>query len=234
MTLASVLTSARSQVTSRISRFMPAVRPRERRVLLWGSAGAAIVLLYTYAVEPLRDWREVTRVELETVRRRIEQYDQLLGRRERLAVEGKEAQEALAAFRDRLLTGPTLTLAAAQLQGVAKEEARAAGLVLQRVEVERPAITAPLAEVPVRLAFTGEVGQLVTFLGRIEQHRLALSIPELTIRVKDPEAPRQLIVDVVISGLLLPSGGPAEGPAQEGLPVQRSGTTTTPVSDTSD
>lgn len=226
MTLASVL----SRVVTPLSRFLPVVKPRERRVLLWGSAAAALVVLYTYAVEPLVAWREVTRVELETVRRRIEQYDQLVRRRERLAVEGREAQEALAAFRDRLLAGPTPTLAAAQLQGVAKAEARAAGLVLQRVEVERPATTAPLAEVPVRMAFTGEVGQLVTFLGRIEQHRLALSIPELTIRVKDPAAPRQLVVDMVISGLLLP----ADGPVEESVPVQRSGTTTTPVNDTSD
>lgn len=188
------------------------LKPRERRVVLAGALIAAVVLGYVYGVEPLLRNRQETRAQLQAARLRVDRYEQLLLRKARLAEERKELEGRAAALRERLLPGPTPTLAAAQLQGVVKAEARQSALVLQRITMERPALTGRIAEIPVHLTLKGEIQQVSSFVRRVEQHRLALSIPELTIQVQDSKNPQDLIVDLVVAGyLILPGEVPTEG-----------------------
>ncbi len=179
------------------------LKPRERRVVIAGALIALVVLGYVYGVEPLLKSREETRAQLQTARLRVDRYEQLLLRKARLAEEGKELEGRGAALRERLLPGPTSTLAAAQLQDMVKAEARRSALTLQRVAVERPASSGQITEVPVRLTLKGEIHQASSFIRGVEQHRLALTIPELTIQVQDPRNPKDLIVDLVVTGYLL-------------------------------
>lgn len=183
------------------------LKPRERRVVLAGALIAAVVLGYIYGLEPLLKSREETRAQLQAARLRVDRYEQLLLRKARLAEEGKELEGRGAALRERLLPGPTPTLAAAQLQDVVKAEARRSALTLQRMAVERPALTGQITEVPVHLTLKGEIQQVSSFMKGVEQHRLALTIPELTIQVQDPKNPKDLIVDLVVAGyLVMPEG----------------------------
>lgn len=185
------------------------LKPRERRVLLWGGLFAALILAYVYGVEPLLAAREETRRQLQSARQRVERYERLLTRQARLAEEAQAIEAKVAELRERMLPGPTPTLAAAQLQGAVKESARGAGLTVQRVSVERPLTVSKIAEVPVRMTMKGEIRQLSGFLRMIEGHHLLLSMPELAIQVQDPKDPRELIVDLTVSGyLLLPDGAP--------------------------
>lgn len=188
------------------------LKPRERRVVLVGAVIASLILGYVYGVEPLLKARADTRTRLQAARLRVDRYELLLARRDRVEQEVRDLEAKSAALRDRLLPGPTPPLAAAQLQGIVKAEAQQAALAVQRITVERPALTGRIAEVPVHLTLKGEIGQVSAFIRRIEQHRLALSIPELTIQVQDPKNPRELIVDLVLAGhLILPEESPPAG-----------------------
>jgi len=183
------------------------LKPRERRIAIAGALIAAVVLGYVYGVEPLLKSREETRAQLQAARLRVDRYEQLLLRKARLAAEGKELEERGAALRERLLPGPTPTLAAAQLQDMVKAEARRSALTLQRMAVERPALTGQITEVPVHLTLKGEIQQASSFIRGVDQHRLALTIPEITIQVQDPKSPKDLIVDLVVAGyLVMPEG----------------------------
>ncbi len=181
------------------------LKPRERRVVLAGAVVAAAVLGYVYGIEPLVRSREETRAQLQAARLRVDRYEQLLLRKARLAEEGKELDRRGAALRERLLPGPTPTLAAAQLQNMVKAEARRSALALQRMAVERPALRGQVTEVPVHLALQGEIQPVSSFIRGVEQHRLALTIPELAIQVQDPKNPKDLIVDLVVAGYLIMS-----------------------------
>ena len=188
------------------------LKSRERRIVLGGAIVAAVLLGYVYGVEPLVKSRQETRVQLQSARLRVDRYEQLLSRRDRLAQEARDLEERSAALRERLLPGPTPTLAAAQLQGMVKAEAQRSALALQRMAVERPASAGRIAEVPVRVTLKGEIQQVSSFIKGIEQHRLALSIPELTIQVQDPKNPKDLIVDLVVAGyLIVPEEAPSIG-----------------------
>ncbi len=179
------------------------LKPRERRVVFAGALIAAVVLGYVYGVEPLLRTRQETRAQLQAARLRVDRYEQLLLRKVRLAGEGRELEGRAAALRERLLPGPSPTLAAAQLQDMVKAEARRSALTLQRIAVERPALTGQITEVPIHLTLKGEIQQISSFVKGVEQHRLALTIPELTIQVQDPKNPKDLIVDLVVAGYLL-------------------------------
>ncbi len=188
------------------------LKPREQRIVLGGAIVAAVLLGYVYGVEPLAKSRQETRVQLQSARLRVDRYEQLLSRRDRLAQEARDLEERSAALRERLLPGPTPTLAAAQLQGTVKAEAQRSALALQRTAVERPASAGRIAEVPVRVTLRGEIQQVSSFIKGIEQHRLALSIPELTIQVQDPKNPKDLTVDLVVAGyVIVPEEAPSIG-----------------------
>jgi len=181
------------------------LEPRERRVVLGGVIVAALVLGYVYAVEPMVRSREETRAQLHAAQLRMDRYEQLVARRDRLEQDKRAVEARGVTLRERLLTGPTPTLAAAQLQGAVKAEAQRLALAVQRIVVERPAFTGQVAEIPVHLTLKGEIRQISSFLKGIEQHRLAFSIPELTIQVQDSRNPKELIVDVVVAGYLVQS-----------------------------
>lgn len=191
--------------------------------MLAGALIAAGILGYVYGAEPLLAARAETRAQLEAARARVDRYEQLLARRDRLEQEARDLEARHAALRARLLTGPTPALAAAQLQGIGKAEAREAALAVERMVVERPVVSGRIAEVPVHVTLKGEIQEVSALIRRIEQHRLALAIPELTIQVQDPKNPKDLVVDLVVAGyLILPEPHPAgqgQGPApQEGSP----------------
>jgi hypothetical protein len=133
----------------------------------------------------------------------VDRYEQLLALRDRLEQDKRDIEARTATLRERVLAGPTPTLAAAQLQGAVKAEAQRLGLGVQRIVVERPALTGRVAEIPVHVTLKGEIRQISLFLKGIEQHRLAFSIPEFTIQVQDPKNPRDLIVELVVAGYLI-------------------------------
>lgn len=199
--------------------------PRERRVALAGLAVAALVLGYVYGVEPLLGARQATRTQLEAARLRAGRSRQLLTRRAQLEQDASDLEGRRAALTERLLRGPTPALAAAELQEIVKGEARQANLVVQRLAVERPVTTDRITEVAVRLTLQGELRPVTAFLRQLEQHPLALSIPELTLQVQDPKNPKDLMVDLAVAGYLVaaeeipPTGRPATAAtATEGAP----------------
>lgn len=198
------------------------LKPRERRALILGAAVAALLLGYVYGAEPLLAARGETQARIEAVRARVDRYELLLARRDRLEQETRDLEARHAALRERLLTGPTPALAAAQLQGMVKAEAGAAAVAIDRMVVERPVVSGRIAEVPVHVTLKGEIKELSALIRRIERHRLTLAIPELTIRVQDPKDPRDLVVDLVVAGYLVLPEPPPAGERQTTAPQEGS------------
>lgn len=184
---------------------------------LGGGALALLILAYVYGLEPLRDARQETRTQLEAARLRAGRYEQLLARRDRLGQDLADLGRRREALRGRLLQGPTPAIAAAELQEIVKAQASQVNLVVQRMSVERPSATDRVTDVPIRVNLKGEIRPVSALIKQLEQHRLALSIPELTIQVQDPKNPQDLMIDLVVAGyLVLP---------EEASPTKRPGAT---------
>ena len=95
------------------------------------------------------------------------------------------------------------------VRGSATSRAWLRGL-LARTEVRSERILPPadrgeLLEIPVEIAVSCEIRQLVDLLARLESAPKLLPVQELKIRVVNMTQPKDLLVTLTVSGFLLPS-----------------------------
>jgi hypothetical protein len=67
-----------------------------------------------------------------------------------------------------------------------------------------PAERGELLEIPVEVAVSGEIRQLVDLLARLDQAPKLLTVQDLRIRVVNVSQPRELLATLTVSGFILP------------------------------
>lgn len=177
--------------------------PREWRLL--GLAGVAVplILFWSYVADPFLAEQGAVRERLAQEERALSRYRQLLAKRETVTAELAELRSRLEATRRQLLPGDTPALAAAALQGRLASAASGANVTLATQRTEKPVAQGGFLEIPVHVSFRAPIDALVKILRAIETSRLALDIPELSVRLPDPKMARDLEVEMVVSGFTL-------------------------------
>ena len=95
-------------------------------------------------------------------------------------------------------------MAASELQKLVKEIAVQASTEIRSERILPPVERGELVEIPLEVAVSAEVRQLVDILARLEQTPKLLTVQDLKIRVINVANPKELLATITLSGFILP------------------------------
>jgi len=180
------------------------VSGRERILIAIGVLAALVVVGWTFVVQPIRDRyqsaAELTPVREQVLTRRVE----LLLRKAAIARELDTTNAQLQVAGNRLLSTATPAVAASELQKLTKEMAVQASTEIRSERILPPVERGELVEIPVEIAVSCEIRQLVDLLSRMEQTPKMLTVQDLKVRVVNVTQPKELLATMTISGFILP------------------------------
>lgn len=179
---------------------------RRERLLIGAAVLVAVVVLgWVVVLEPIRE-RYRTAAELVPVREQLlTRRQELVVRRPAIAAELTSANEQLEALGARFLPGATPAVAASELQKLVKDMAAQAGTEVRSERILPTVERGELVEVPIEIAVSGEIRQLVDLLARLDRAPLLLAVQDVKIRVVNISQPRDLLATLTLSGFILPA-----------------------------
>jgi Tfp pilus assembly protein PilO len=191
---------------------VPALRPRERRLLLLAGVLTLGVVSYVYVVEPLKEAHAATR-ELTVARRGLlARQQRLVTRTEAYGRELTVLREEIERGRARLLATDKVPIAASELQKLVKSTAQEAGIEVRSERILSPVDRGGYTEVPVEVTLAGPIRGLTAFLHRLEDAPVLLALNDLKVRAATTGAARDLSATIALSGFIsAPSGASAAG-----------------------
>jgi Tfp pilus assembly protein PilO len=202
---------------------MPALRPRERRLLILAGLIAIGVAGYVYVVEPLVEAHASTRELVVARRGLLARQERLVARSEAYGKELAELRGEIDRRRRRLLAGDKAPVAASELQKLVKTTAQEAGIEIRSERILAPVDRGGYAEVPVEMTLTGPIRGLTAFLHRLDEAPILLAMTDLKVRAPATGANRELSATIALSGFIpgsLGSGAPRQPNA---APAPRTG-----------
>jgi type II secretory pathway component PulM len=179
--------------------------PRERTIVLAGGALLLVVLAWLFVIAPLRDRsREAADLVPERERALTRRLD-LLARRNQISADLEVANARVDRVSARLLTAAAPAVAASELQKLVKDMAAEATTEIRSERILPPEERGELLEIPVEIAVSAEIRQLVDLLSRVEGSQKLLTVKDLRVRVVNVSQPRELLATLTVSGFILPS-----------------------------
>jgi Tfp pilus assembly protein PilO len=178
---------------------------RER--LLVGLAVIAAVILggWLYVVEPILE-RNRSAADLVPAREQVlQQRRDLIGRHAAITAELDAMVKRFDKLSEGFLTAGTPAVAASELQKIVKDMAAQARTEVRSERILPPADRGELLEIPVEIAVSCEIRQLVDLLARLDSAPKLLPVLELKIRVVNMTQPKDLLVTLTVSGFVLPA-----------------------------
>lgn len=177
---------------------------RERIVVGGGAVLLALGLGWSMVVEPIlerqRQAAELLPARQQALARRLD----LLARRAQIAADLEEANARLERQSARFLTAAAPAVAASELQKLAKDMAAAARTEIRSERILPPVERGDLLEIPIEIAVSAEIRQLVDLLARLEGAQKLLTVQDLRVRVVNLSQPRELLATLTVSGFILP------------------------------
>jgi type II secretory pathway component PulM len=175
---------------------------RERRIVLGAIALALVIGGWILVVEPIRT-RNASTAELLPVRADVlGRRRQLVARKEAITAELQGVDQRIESLSTRFLIAAAPAVAASELQNIAKEMTAAAKTETRTERILPPIERGELLEIPIELAISGEIGQIVELLDRIERAPKLLRVNELKVRVMNVAQPKDLLATMTLSGFI--------------------------------
>lgn len=182
---------------------------RERALIVFGVCALLVVGGWTLVVQPIRDHNrqaaDLVPVREQTLARRLG----LVGRKAAIQHDLQVTRAQIDKTSTRFLTAATPAVAASELQKMIKDMASGASTEIRSERILPPVERAELLEIPVEIAVSGEIRQLVDLLTRVDTASKILTIQDLRIRVVNVTQPRELLATLTVSGYILPAKGKA-------------------------
>jgi hypothetical protein len=179
---------------------------RREQLLVWLAVITAAVLgVWLYVVEPIREHKR-SAAELVPAREQVlQQRRDLIGRQAAITAELEATLKRFDKLSEGFLTAGTPAVAASELQKIVKDMAAQARTEVRSERILPPADRGELLEIPVEIAVSCEIRQLVDLLARLDNAPKILPVQELKIRVVNLTQPKDLLVTLTVSGFLLPA-----------------------------
>ncbi|HEX9820319.1 MAG TPA: type II secretion system protein GspM [Methylomirabilota bacterium] len=177
---------------------------RERRFVLLGGLGLALVLGWTFIVQPLAERQRLTAELVPSRSQVLARRLDLLARQEAIAKELEAINADLERASARFLAEAAPAVAASELQKLTKEMAAQADTEVRSERILPTVERGELLEIPVEIAVSGEIRQLVDLLTRLEGSQKLLTVQDLRVRVVNVSQPKELLVTLTVSGFILP------------------------------
>lgn len=177
---------------------------RERTIVGVALLAAVVVGGWSFVIEPILE-RNRTAAEMVPARELILRTKRhLIARTGAIAAELEATTARADAVSARLLTSATPAVAASELQKLVKEMAAEAKTEIRSERILPPAERGELLEIPVEVAVSGEIRQLVDLLARLDDAPKLLTVQDLRVRVVNVSQPRDLLATLTLSGFILP------------------------------
>jgi Tfp pilus assembly protein PilO len=177
---------------------------RERLVVGFGALGLVVILGWIFVVQPLADRNRATSElvpsRLQVLTRRLD----LLARKDAIAKELETTNADIERLSARFLTEAAPAVAASELQKLTKDMASQAATEIRSERILPPVERGELLEIPVEIAVSGEIRQLVDLLSRLEGSQKLLTVQDLRVRVVNVSQPKELLATLTVSGFILP------------------------------
>jgi type II secretory pathway component PulM len=187
-------------------RWFSRMSPRERAVVLGGGAILVLVLGWLFVVTPLLERNTATADLVPERERLLVRRMDLLARRTQITGELQAANARVEQLNARLLTAAAPAVAASELQKLVKDMAAEARTEIRSERILPPEERSELLEIPVEIAVSAEIRQLVDLLARVEAAQKLLTVKDLRVRVVNVSQPRELLATLTVSGFILPPG----------------------------
>lgn len=175
---------------------------REQVVIGLGAIALVLVLGWVYVVQPIRDNH---RVAAELVPAREEMFarrQQLVARKAAIAAELQATNARIQEISVRFLPAGTAAVAASELQKLVKEMASQAATEVRSERILPTVERGEITEIPIEIAVSGEVRQLVDLLSLFERAPKLLAVQDLKIRVVNVTQPKDLLVTFTVAGFI--------------------------------
>jgi Tfp pilus assembly protein PilO len=177
---------------------------RERTIVFAGAGLVVLVLGWLFLVSPLLDRNSATAGLVPERERALTRRMDLLARREQIAADLDAATARVDRLASRLLTAAAPAVAASELQKLVKDMAAEATTEIRSERILPPEERGELLEIPVEIAVSAEIRQLVDLLARVEGSQKLLTVKDLRVRVVNVSQPKELLATLTVSGFILP------------------------------
>ena len=177
---------------------------RERTVIAAGLLVGILLGGWSFVVEPILESNRRAGELVPAREQMLEKRRDLIARRGVIEAELRSLTERLNAVSARFLTSATPAVAASELQKLVKEMAAQANTEVRSERILPPAERGELLEIPVEIAVSGEVRQLVDLLARLDGAPKLLTVQDFRLRVVNVSQPKELLATLTLSGYILP------------------------------
>jgi len=177
---------------------------RERTVIAAGVLVGILLGGWSFVVEPILESNRRAGELVPAREQMLEKRRDLIARKGVIEAELRSLTERLNAVSARFLTSATPAVAASELQKLVKEMAAQANTEVRSERILPPAERGELLEIPVEIAVSGEVRQLVDLLARLDGAPKLLTVQDFRLRVVNVSQPKELLATLTLSGYILP------------------------------
>jgi hypothetical protein len=185
-----------------------------QRKFLWLLIGIVIsVLIYAFGVLPLAETTKKAQEEIALKKRALLKYEEYLQNRKRFEEDLDRALKQYEGIQQRLLSGDTPQLGAANLQEIVKRLSEKNGIAIRSFRILEPKEINSYRKVSIHIDFnpTNTLLNLGQFIYDIEYHEKELMISEMDFLVANPRMPNNIQGSLVISGLMKGSKAKEKG-----------------------
>jgi Tfp pilus assembly protein PilO len=177
---------------------------RERMFVGLGVVGVVAVLGWIFLLEPLLESSRLTSELVPSRSQVLARRLDLLARRDSVVRDLEATNAEIQRLSARFLAEAAPAVAASELQKLTKDMAAQASTEIRSERILPPVERGELLEIPVEIAVSGEIRQLVDLLARLEAAEKLLTVQDLRVRVVNVSQPRELLATLTVSGFILP------------------------------
>jgi hypothetical protein len=184
--------------------FLKKVTFSQKKGLRWIGGAAVLILILAFGVLPLVDSAKRMKQEIFIKKKTLEKYEKF--RQSRKAIE-EELNQALRQFertQQKLLSGETPQLGAANLQEIVKRLSEKNGIGVRSFRTLEPKEINSYRKISIHIDFNpvNSLMSLSQFIDDIEHHEKELMISEMDFLVMNPRVPNSIQGSLVISGVM--------------------------------
>jgi hypothetical protein len=175
---------------------------REKRLLLVGLLAIFVFISFDYLADFLYYRPQRVREQIFHERNKLDRSQLKVEARTRLESQIEASRQRVVRLSRRLLDGDKPPVAAATLQRIIDKISEQTNIEIKSQKIDKPIEHPSVLEVPVEVVFICYVGEFKDFLFQIERHPKMLTIPKWSIRVPNHRNPKQIQVNMTISGFI--------------------------------
>ncbi len=176
----------------------------QKKGLRWIGAAAALILILTFGVLPLVDAAKKMKQEIFIKKKTLEKYEKFRQSRKTIEEEFNQALRQYEKTQQKLLSGETPQLGAANLQEIVKRLSEKNGIGVRSFRILEPKEINSYRKISIHIDFNpvNSLMSLSQFVDDIEHHQKELMISEMDLLVMNPRMPNSIQGSLVISGVM--------------------------------